>query len=201
MNLKLFSYLGGEIVLPDKTLILASREDGGNLIVNPPREVWERSELTPSELMHWSFLVAATGRAMLDVLPQLEGGCINYWEAGNWSLNEQAEPQGFKTAVEYRKVHLHVFGRNPGATNPYWKWGEAPKFPDFIDRHKWASANERLTPEECQAIILRVEILLQTRYEIDKSKFFCRSCCERCGYRTDTESTPKQVLCLECQVI
>ncbi len=63
---------------------------------------WERSELTPAELTQFAFLVSAAGRAMLDVLSQLEGGCINYWEAGNWALNDDAEPKG-------RKV-----GRNPG---------------------------------------------------------------------------------------
>ncbi|MGZ5446485.1 MAG: hypothetical protein ACXWLY_31685 [Thermoanaerobaculia bacterium] len=77
----LFTSSGGSIVLPE--LVLVDREDGGNLIVEPPRDVWERSELTAEELTLWSFLIAATGRAMLDVLPQLEGGCINYWEAGN----------------------------------------------------------------------------------------------------------------------
>ena len=86
------------MVLPDEKLVLVDRSDGGNLIVNPPRDVWERSELTPAELVAWSFLVAATGRAMIDVLPQLEGGCVNYWEAGNWALHHDAEPAGPKTA-------------------------------------------------------------------------------------------------------
>ena len=34
---------------------------------------------------------------MIDVLPQLAGGCINYWEAGNWALNDEAEPKGART--------------------------------------------------------------------------------------------------------
>ncbi len=118
MALKLFTCHGGHIVLPDRTLVLVSRQDGGNLVVIPPREVWERSELTPLELMLWSFLVAATGKAMIDVLPQLEGGCINYWEAGNWALNDEAEPKGLKTAGEYRKVHMHLLGRSRNATDP-----------------------------------------------------------------------------------
>ena len=63
---------GGSVVLPDAKLVLVDRRDGGNLIVNPPRDVWERSELTAAELIAWSCLVAATGRAMLDVLPQLD---------------------------------------------------------------------------------------------------------------------------------
>ena len=52
------------------------------------------SELSAEELMLWSFLVAATGRAMLEVLPQLADGCINYWEAGNWALHDDAAPSG-----------------------------------------------------------------------------------------------------------
>jgi hypothetical protein len=39
--------------------------------------------------MLWSFLVTAAGKAMLDVLPQLQGGCINYFDAGNWQLHDQ----------------------------------------------------------------------------------------------------------------
>ena len=35
--------------------------------------------------------IVQAGRAMLDVLPQLENGCINYWEAGNWALNGKLE--------------------------------------------------------------------------------------------------------------
>src|SRR3954470_19474012 len=100
VGLKLYTCQGGHISLPDRALVLVSREDGGNLIVTPPRDVWERSVLTPVELMRWSFLVAAAGKAMLDRLPQLEGGCINYWEAGNWALNERAEPVGPKTGKD-----------------------------------------------------------------------------------------------------
>src|SRR5829696_2875375 len=80
VGLVLFSCDGGDIVLPDARLLLVSRLDGGNLVVNPPRRVWERSALTPPELTRWAALVAAAGRAMLETLPQLEGGCINYWE-------------------------------------------------------------------------------------------------------------------------
>jgi len=74
MARKLFICDGGTIVMPEPVLVLVDRDDGGNLIVNPPRNVWERSELSAVELSLWSSLVAATGRAMLDVLPQLEGG-------------------------------------------------------------------------------------------------------------------------------
>src|SRR6185503_10551912 len=134
MGRKIFICDGGCIVMPDLELVLVDRGDGGNLIVNPPRNVWERSELSAVELSLWSSLVAATGKAMLDVLPQLEGGCINYWEAGNWALNEQAEPRGPKTAREHRRMHLHLLGRSPGATHPAWRWGESPVFPRYAER-------------------------------------------------------------------
>ena len=96
MSLILFRCDGGDLVLPSRASLLVSRENGGNLVVNPPRPVWERSELTPDELTQFAFLVSAAGRAMIDVLPQLDGGCINYWEAGNWALNDEAEPAGRK---------------------------------------------------------------------------------------------------------
>jgi hypothetical protein len=162
----LYSCSGGHIVLPDRSLVLVSREDGGNLIVNPPRDVWERSELTRDELTHWSFLVAATGRAMLDVLPQLDGGCVNYWEAGNWALHHDAEPRGPKTALVSRRVHMHLLGRSRTARNPAWRWGDAPKFPDFADRHAWAANNEPLTAAECNAIVERAREILGTTYGV-----------------------------------
>lgn len=164
MGLELLSCSGGQIILPNDGTALIDRADGGNLVVNPPRDVWERSELTPNELMLWSFLVAATGQAMLEVLPQLEGGCINYWEAGNWALNEQAEPKGFKVAKTTRRVHLHLLGRSPYARNPGVKWGEAPKFPDYADRLGWTLNNQLLNTDECGKIIAAVKVLLVSKY-------------------------------------
>ena len=119
-------------MLPQTDLVLVDREDGGNLVVNPPRAVWERGELTAGELTAWSHLVAATGAAMLRTLPQLEGGCINYWEAGNWALNDAADPAGPKTAPAFRSVHLHLLGRSRFARSPDWAWGEAPRFPGIF---------------------------------------------------------------------
>lgn len=49
MSRVLFRCDGGEVVLPDRSAVLATRLDGGNLLVNPPRPVWERGELTPDE--------------------------------------------------------------------------------------------------------------------------------------------------------
>ena len=128
--------------------------------------MWERGELTATELTEWSFLVAATGRAMLEVLPVLQGGCINYWEAGNWALHDDAEPRGPKTAPEHRGVHLHLLGRSRNAVSPAWRWGEAPAFPRFADRHEWASGFKRLNADECRAIVRRAIELLETKYGI-----------------------------------
>jgi hypothetical protein len=83
---------GGLVALPAQPM--NHRADGGHLLVNPPRPVWERSELNATELTRWSCLVAATGQAMLEALPQLANGCLNYWEAGNNNLNDQAHPNG-----------------------------------------------------------------------------------------------------------
>ena len=95
---ELYKGPGGTVVLPRKLFL--DRADGGHLIVYPPKRVWEQSELSAVELAHWSFLVAAVGRAMIDVLPQLEGGCVNYFEAGNWALNDAAPPKGPKHSDE-----------------------------------------------------------------------------------------------------
>ena len=157
MALMLFRCDGGTLMLPARASLLVSRENGGNLVVNPPRPVWERSELTPAELTHFAFLVAAAGRAMIDVLPQLSGGCLNYWEAGNWALNDAADPVGRKDARSHRQMHLHLLGRSPGSTDPSWRWGESPRFPAFAERYSWAAGFERLTAPECAAIVARTD--------------------------------------------
>ncbi len=191
----IFSCQGGEIVLPARKLVLVDRRTGGNLIVNPPRPVWERSELDAHELMLWSFLVAATGRAMLDVLPQLAGGCINYWEAGNWALNDEAEPQGSKTAPAYRSVHLHLLGRSRTTADLAWRWGEAPIFPTFAERFVWAAKNERLTADECSLIVARAEALLRTQYDLRAEQIAPWTACSGCGYPTPLAPP----VCAECQ--
>lgn len=160
----LFSGAGGTVTLPPTPL--NGREDGGHLLVNPPREVWERSALTPIELMHWAFLVAATGEAMLDCLPQLADGCLNYWEAGNWSLHDAAAPVGRKMPRAHRRVHLHIFGRSRTASHQDWQWGESPRFPVYVDAKKWSSQFALLTQDECALIRARIEALLDEKFNI-----------------------------------
>jgi diadenosine tetraphosphate (Ap4A) HIT family hydrolase len=162
MAVDVFSFYGGSVTSPTTTL--CDRSDGGHLIVYPPRAVWERSELTPLELTHWSYLVAATGRAMLDVLPQLRGGCVNYWEAGNWSLHERAAPPGPKVVEDHRRVHHHIFGRSRDASDRDWKWGEAPKFPDFAHKKVWAQRFTPLNADERSAVTVRIVELLEVYY-------------------------------------
>lgn len=197
--MKIFSCTGGSIVLPDPALVLVDREDGGNLIVSPPREVWDRSELTPTELTDWSFLVAATGKAMLDVLPQLEGGCINYWDAGNWNLNYKAPPEGFKTAKVYRKVHLHLLGRSPRATSHSYKWGEAPFFPTYEGRFEWAAAFGLLTNEECQKIVRRTEDVLRSVYQLTEAQVEAWRTCVVCEYPTANGRANARAVCAKCK--
>ncbi len=198
MGRTLFTCVGGHLALPNKGAALVGREDGGTLLVNPPREVWERSELTPAELTHWSFLVAAAGQAMLKVLPQLDGGCINYWEAGNWALNFAAEPHGLKTGPDHRHVHLHLLGRSRNAADPAWQWGEAPKFPDFSDRKAWASKHKLLSAVECRSIITEAERVLRERYGFTSEQISPWETCSGCEYPMVV--TPKQSggRCSEC---
>jgi hypothetical protein len=165
-NTVLFSTDGGRIERPEKPFVLVDREDGGALIVMPPRPVWDRTELSAKELASFSLLVAATARAMLDVLPQLEGGCINYWDAGNWALNDAAEPPGPKTAARHRNMHLHLLGRSRTAKSPAWRWGESPVFPTFDGRLTWGAHHEPLSYDECHHIVATVEMLLAARYRL-----------------------------------
>lgn len=149
-------------MLPD--ILLNDRRDGGHLVVSPARDVWERGELTVDELAAWSAVTAATGWAMLAVLPQLVDGCINYWEAGNWSVHDAAEPTGPKSVRDHRRVQAHVIGRSRTAPSDGWQWGEAPQFPRFARRLEWAAQFAPLTPQECGAITRYVERRMKERY-------------------------------------
>lgn len=162
MGQTIFSGAGGTVVVPDRAL--CDRRDGGHLIVNPPREVWERSCLSVPELLRWSLLVAATGRAMLDTLPVLRGGCLNYWEAGNWALNDRTDPVGPKNPEIHRRVHLHIFGRSPNAADPDWRWGEAPRFPNYEDTPARAARFTPLDDGECQRIGERLRSLISNEF-------------------------------------
>ena len=204
----IFTCVGGHLALPDKGAALVSREDGGNLLVLPPREVWERGELTPIELTEWSFLVAAAGQAMLKVLPQLNLGCLNYFDAGNWALNFAAEPReagssksgssGMKSGPEHRRVHLHLLGRSRTAADPSWQWGEAPKFPDYADRQAWASKHELLSAAECSQIVAEAERVLRERYGFTAQQISPWETCTGCEY--PMVITPEQSAgrCAEC---
>ena len=194
----LFTCAGGHLVLPEKGAALVGREDGGNLLVNPPRDVWERGELTPVELTQWSFLVAAAGQAMLRTLPQLHLGCINYWEAGNWALNFAAEPRGMKSGPEHRRVHLHLLGRSRNSTDPSLQWGEAPKFPDYADRKAWAAGHKLLSATECRQIVAQAERVLRERYGFTSQQIAPWETCGACEY--PMVITPEQSggRCSEC---
>jgi hypothetical protein len=203
MPLPIFRTTGGEVLLPNADLVLVDRTDGGNLIINPPREVWERSELTPDELVQWSFLVAAAGRAMIDALPQLENGCVNYWEAGNWALNPAAEPRGLKTGPQHRRVHMHLLGRSRRAASLSWRWGEAPMFPAFHDRFSWAKPHRRLEPQECRSIVTRLREILVKRYSVPIDSLAEAQNCAECNYPAiflDNDcSGSNATLCPECR--
>lgn len=165
---KILTSPGGALCVPKHPMI--DRKDGGNLWVMPPREIWDRSELSADELVQWSFLVAASGKAMLEVLPQLKDGVINYWEAGNWSLNDQSEPNGIKkTGPEHKKVHLHLIGRSPQSGDPDWTWGEAPFYPPYKDHQSWWKTKANLIKEEQKSVAERAKDILSKKYNVSAS--------------------------------
>ena len=178
----LFRSAGGSVTLPDPRTIMIDRHDGGQLVVHPPRRVWDRTALEAAELTQWNVLVAATAAAMLDTLPQLRDGCVNYWDAGNWALNAEAAPAGLKTGPACRVLHQHVIGRSPGSTDPSWAWGESPFFPRFTDRFAWSAGKAPLTPAECAGLVARLSQVLIERYGVDPEAAATTAVCASCGY-------------------
>jgi len=189
---------GGELALPGRGAALVDRADGGHLVVHPPRPVWERGELDAGELARWSYLVAAAGRAMIESLPQLAGGCLNYWEAGNWSLHEDAAPRGTKDPRGARRVHLHLIGRSPGAADPAWRWGEAPLFPRFAERHAALARHERLRADECRAVVERAGELLRDVYAQGADAVETSRPCVACALPTPASAIDADGRCADC---
>jgi hypothetical protein len=59
---------------------------------------------------------------------------------------------------------MHIFGRSRAAKHPSWRWGEAPRLPDYRDRKPWAAGFAPLDARECAAIVKRARMLLKARY-------------------------------------
>jgi hypothetical protein len=147
---------GGSVCLPDPATIMIDRRDGGQLVLYPPRRVWDRTALSRDELVAWHLLIASVARAMLDTLPQLAGGCINYWDAG----------------------------RSPASTDPSWAWGESPFFPSFAGRFDWSKGKSALTPVECQGIVARAAAVLRDVYGDVDAQGIASAGCASCAYPT-----------------
>jgi hypothetical protein len=175
---------GGSVCLPDPATIMIDRADGGQLVVYPPRRVWDRTALSRDELTAWNLLVAAAAKAMLDVLPQLDGGCLNYWDAGNWAVNDAAPPVGAKAGPAHRVLHLHLCGRSRHSTDPSWAWGESPFFPRYDDRFAWSRGKRPLAAEECRAIVERTTVVLRETYGVFDALGIVTGSCADCGYPT-----------------
>ena len=90
------------------------------------------------EELHRAQRLDPEDRAMLETLPQLVGGCLNYWDAGNWALNPAAEPAGPKDPRIARVLHQRSpasreASRSDVAAGPACRsvspWSSQPKNP------------------------------------------------------------------------
>jgi len=68
-------------------------------------------------------------------------------------------------APDYRRVHMHVFGRSPAASIPRGAGAKPPRLPDYKDRKTWAADFAPLEAKECSAIIRQAKSILKRRYE------------------------------------
>ena len=180
MSHVLYRGAGGTVTLPIPARS-CDRLDGGQLVVHPARRVWDRTALDAAELTQWNFLVAAAASAMLETLPQLHDGCVNYWDAGNWALNPDAPPAGPKSGPAHRVLHQHLIGRSRQSSDAAWVWGEAPFYPSFADRFAWSSGKAPLTAAECGVLVPRLAHVLHDRDGVTAPR---RRAVHACGYPT-----------------
>ena len=96
--------------------------------------------------------------------------------------HDDLAPAGPKIVQRHRSVHLHLLGRSRHAKHPSWRWGEAPKFPDFADRFSWAETFTRLNPSECIRILTETERRLRDVYGHAADQINAWSPCDTCGY-------------------
>lgn len=193
---------GGRVCLPDPESVMIDRADGGQLVLYPPRRVWDRTALTSDELSAWHVLIAAAARAMLDTLPQLAGGCLNYWDSGNWALHPVANPPGPKDPRVARVLHQHLCGRSPSSTDPTWQWGEQPSFPAYADRVAWSVGKSVLTAAECVAIVGRIVSALREVYGDPTAQDITSGPCGACGYPAPTaDLDPVSGRCPACRAV
>ena len=118
--------------------------------------------------------------------------------AGNWALNDEAEPTGRKDARTHRRMHLHLLGRSPASTDPSWRWGESPRFPAFAERASWAATFERLTAGECYQVVSRADALLRTTYGLVSGQIANWSPYDGCGYPAQVVPGALRHVCAEC---
>ena len=193
---------GGRVCLPDPATTMIDRADGGQLVLYPPRRVWDRTALTRDELVAWHLLIASTARAMLDTLPQLAGGCLNYWDAGNWALNPAAEPAGPKDPRTARVLHQHLCGRSPHSSDGAWQWGESPFFPAYVDRFAWSAGKAPFTAAESVAIVERTVTVLREAYGEPAAQDITSAACGACGYPAPLDDLdPATTRCPACQAL
>lgn len=192
---------GGRVCLPDPATTMIDRANGGQLVLYPVRQVWDRTALTREELIAWHLLIAATARAMLDT-PQLAGGCLNYWDAGNWALNAHADPPGPKAPHRARVLHQHLCGRSPHSTDGAWQWGEAPFFPAYVERLAWSAGKAPFTPAECVTIVEVTRTVLRDVYAEPAAQGISSTVCGSCGYPTPAEDLdPATGRCPDCRAL
>ena len=94
----------------------------------------------------------------------------------------------FVIAIEFRVDECRecLLGRSPHANDADFRWGEAPRFPDFENRLAWAAPHGRLTPDECVGVVSRTHRLLLERYGFDTRDIEPWQPCDSCGYPTTT---------------
>jgi hypothetical protein len=146
MNQILYSNEFGKIVLPN--VPHKDRKFGGHLMVRPAILVHHSYELLafPKVFVGYQILISIAERAMLEVLPCLNGsesgkvkGIVNHLAAGNWEVHDDRDPVGVKKGAEYRSLHMHLYGRSPlepaspEVERKKWGggWGEMVYLPKF----------------------------------------------------------------------
>ena len=125
-----------------------TREEGGHIFIEANNHsISERSQLSPSQIVEMSWLLAITSQAYWNVMKNIGIMLyrLNYQDNGQWAFIRNETPV----------LHIHIYGRAIGETNQEYGQALYLPYPDTKFYDNFIPLNEEdisLLREEIQSL-------------------------------------------------